>query len=78
VTDEFPELWEKVKILVNTDDLVIFWGIWDQIFIDPNVPETFKAYLKNNWMKEPHKWLKTMQKHRTIFEEGDTNMLIES
>ena len=78
VTNEFPELWEKVKTLVNTDNLAIFWELWDQIFIDDNCPDTFKNYLLKNWMKEPQKWSMTARKNRTIFEEGDTNMLIES
>lgn len=78
VTSEFPELWENVKTLVNTDDLVIFWEIWDRILKEDNYPKTFKDYLLKNWMKEPQKWSKTARKNRTIFEEGDTNMLIES
>jgi hypothetical protein len=78
VTSEFPELWEKVKTLVNTDNLEIFWDLWDQILIDDNYPQTFKDYLLKNWMKEPHKWSKTARKNWTIFEEGDTNMLIKS
>ena len=28
---EFPELWDKIKMWIHTDDIVTFYLLWDQI-----------------------------------------------
>lgn len=78
VTNEFPELWEKIKIWVQTEDLVEYLKIWVDISTDASVPVSFCKYLSNEWVKVPHLWSRLFRKNRTIFEEGDTNMLIEA
>jgi hypothetical protein len=77
-TSEFPALWDKIKKWVTTDDLAQFLTIWDEIFTDPSVPQSIVNYLLINWLPVVHMWSRIMRKGRSIFEEGDTNMLIES
>ena len=78
VTTEFPGLWDKIKKLVNTDDLATFFTLWDKICTDPSVPRSLVKYLATRWMPEVYMWSKTVRKERSIYEEGDTNMLIEA
>ncbi|KAH9000048.1 hypothetical protein EDB92DRAFT_1756184, partial [Lactarius akahatsu] len=40
-------------------------------------PKSFVKYLKENWMGIVPLWAGIARKNRTIFQEGDTNMLIE-
>jgi len=77
VITEFPIVWDKIKKWVKTDDLATFLTIWDEISTDPSVPQSFVDYLTTNWLPEAFMWSKTVRKGRSIFEEGDTNMLIE-
>jgi hypothetical protein len=77
-TSEFPALWDKIKKWVTTDDLAQFLTIWDEIFTDPSVPQSIVDYLLVYWLPVVHMWSRIMRKGRSIFEEGDTNMLIES
>ncbi|KAH9172687.1 hypothetical protein EDB89DRAFT_1832364, partial [Lactarius sanguifluus] len=41
-------------------------------------PQSLVDYLKVNWMTIVPLWSGTLRQQRTIFQEGDTNMLIES
>lgn len=78
VTTAFEALWQKIKALVRTDNQAIFDGLWNEICTDPSVPPSVVTYLINMWMKRPHMWSKVYRKNLSIFEEGDTNMLIEA
>jgi hypothetical protein len=78
VTDQFNELWDKIKAWVNTEDLSEFFTLWDEISSDPSVPQSVVQYLTTEWMQAPHMWSTVARKNRSIFEEGDTNMLIEA
>ena len=79
-TNKFPELWTKVKALVNTPDETTFNKIWKEISSDPSYPQTFVDYMALEWMPAKTKimWSKVYRKGLSIFEEGDTNMLIEA
>jgi len=77
VTTEFEALWQKIKALITTDNQATFDSLWYEISTDPSVPPSVVKYLNDMWMKRPHMWSKTFQKNHFIFEEGDTNMLIE-
>jgi MULE transposase domain len=77
-TNEFPALWEKIKAWVNTDNLAEFYRLWGLISSDPSIPQSVVQYLTVEWLKVPHLWSKVARKGRNIFEEGDTNMLIEA
>ena len=77
VTSEFPALWDKIKRWVITDDLGEFLTLWDEISTDPSVPQSFLEYLTDRWIPLVFMWSRVVRKGRSIFEEGDTNMLIE-
>ncbi|KAI0269525.1 hypothetical protein BGY98DRAFT_924325, partial [Russula aff. rugulosa BPL654] len=76
VTEKFLVLWSKVKALVNTKDLAEFFNLHDYIFTDPSVPSSVVQYM-TKWMQVPHMWSKMVRKKRSIYHEGDTNMLLE-
>jgi len=78
VTTQFQALWEKVKTWVITEDLAKFHNIWDEISTDPSVPRSVVDYLAAEWLPVTHMWSKISRKNRSIFEEGNTNMLIEA
>ena len=75
--NEFPDLWNNIKAWVKTDNLMEFFNLWDKISTDPSVPQSFVQYLTTEWMPSPHMWSKVARKNRSIFKEGNTNMLIK-
>jgi hypothetical protein len=77
-TSEFPALWDKIKKLVTTEKMATFYALQDEIFADPSVPQSILDYLSTNWLPVVHMWARSARNGRSIFEEGDTNMLIES
>jgi hypothetical protein len=78
ITNEFPNLWEKIKIWAKTDNLAEYFNLWDEILFDLEASLSFLKYLVDEWVKVPHLWSRVFWKNRSIFEEGDTNMLIEA
>ena len=77
-TEEFPEVWDCICEWVKTSDQSKFDSIWEWLQTNPLVPQSLSEYLKINWMTIMPLWSGTMRKERTIFQEGDTNMLIEA
>ena len=77
-TEEFPKLWERVREWVRTPDQTQFVSWWEEMQADPAAPQSFIDYLRNNWMPITALWSGSARKNRTIFQEGDTNMLIEA
>ena len=77
-TEEFPELWKRVREWVKTPDQGTFDSIWEWIQTDSSVPQSFVEYLKNKWMGIVPLWAGISRRNRTIYQEGDTNMLIEA
>ena len=77
-TSEFPELWAKVKALVNTSQSADFVKLWVEISNDPSVPQSFVQYMRTEWIPEAKLWAMVMWKNRSILKEGDTNMLLEA
>jgi hypothetical protein len=77
-TNQYPVLWDKVKAWVKTTDQIEFAKLWVEISGDPSAPQSFIAYLKAQWLPVTLKWSKVLRKGRSIYEEGDTNMLIEA
>ncbi|KAH8989995.1 hypothetical protein EDB92DRAFT_1799374, partial [Lactarius akahatsu] len=53
--------------------------MWEWIQTQPTevVPPSFVDYLKTNWMNIVPLWAGISRLHWMIFQEGDTNMLIE-
>ena len=77
-TSEFPELWAKVKALVNAPQSADFVRLWVEISNDPSVPQSFVQYMRTEWILEVKLWAMVMQKNHSILKEGDTNMLLEA
>jgi hypothetical protein len=78
VTPQFKKLWEKIKAWVMTEDLAEFFNIWDEILSDPSVPQSVVEYLASEWLQVLDMWSKIARRNRSIFEEGNTNMLIKA
>jgi hypothetical protein len=76
-TDHFPELWALVKKMVHTPDLAEFSKILDKISSDPAFPESFVKYFRNQWVPTVHLWAGIGRRSRSIYEESNTNMLLE-
>ena len=68
----------KVKVWVKTTNEIEFAKLWVKISGDPSAPQSFIAYLKAQWLPVTPKWSRVLRKGRSIYEEGDTNMLIEA
>jgi hypothetical protein len=77
-TNEFPDLWAKVKAFVNTSDSADLARLWVEISNDPSVPQSFVQYMRSEWLPEAKMWSLVMRKNCSIFEEGNTNMLLEA
>jgi hypothetical protein len=77
-TNQYPVLWDKVKAWVKTNDQIEFARLWVEISADPSAPQSFIAYLKAQWLPVTPKWSRVLRKGRSIYEKGDTNMLIEA
>ena len=77
VTEEFKPLWEKIKAWVTMDDLSKFYNLWDEITQDQSTPKSVIKYL-TEWVQMADMWSRASRKNRYIFEEGDTNMLVEA
>ena len=77
-TEEFPKHWERMREWVRTPDQTQFDSWWEEMQADPAAPQSFIDYLRNNWIPITALWSGSARKNRTIFQEGDTNMLIEA
>jgi hypothetical protein len=77
-TNEFPDLWAKVKVFVNTLESRVFAKLWVEISNDPLVPQSFVQYMRSEWLPEVKMWSLVMQKNHSILEEGDTNVLLKA
>ena len=76
--EEFLKLWEHVRKWVKTPDRSQFDSWWEEMQADPAAPQSFIDYLRVNWMPIVSLWSGSARQNRTIFQEGDTNMLIEA
>jgi hypothetical protein len=76
-TNHFPELWALVKKLVSTPDLAEFNKILDKISSDPAFPQSFVKYFNTQWVPMVHMWSGIGRRSRSIYEESNTNMLLE-
>jgi hypothetical protein len=77
-TTAFPELWKRIKGWVKISDPIEFYRQWAEIQANTSYPESVVQYLRDKWMPDVQMWSAISRQHRTIFEEGDTNMLIEA
>jgi transposase-like protein len=77
-TEEFPALWQRIRAWVKTSDQTEFDSVWQEMQTDPLVPQSLVDYLKVNWMGIVPLWSGIHRKNRSIFQESDTNMLLEA
>ena len=77
-TNLHPVLWDNVKAWVKTTDEIEFAMLWVKICGNPSACQLFIAYLKSQWLLIISKWSRVLRKGQPIYEEGDTNMLIEA
>ena len=60
-----------------TENVAEFHSLWENICNNPSVSQSVIKYLTTEWIPVVHMWSKVARKGRSIYEEGDTNMLIE-
>jgi hypothetical protein len=77
-TEEFLKLWEHVHGWVKTPDQSQFESWWEEMQADPAAPQSFIDYLRVNWMPITSLWSGSAHKNQTIYQEGNTNMLIKA
>ena len=78
VVTEFPDLWTLIQKWVHSPDLYKFDTWWDDIQNDKSVPKSLVEYLAREWLPVKEMWSAVYRQDRSIFEEGDTNMLLEA
>lgn len=76
VTAHYPELWELLKCWIRIADKAEFEQYW--VKIQALAPQSFTEYLKVYWLPERDLWSAISRKNRNIFEQSDTNMLVEA
>jgi hypothetical protein len=77
VVTEFKELWHLIQKWVRTTDQYEFESWWEDIRNDDSVPKSVAQYLAREWLPVKEMWSAVYQQNWSIFEEGDTNMLLE-
>jgi hypothetical protein len=78
VTSEFPDLWDLIKRWVQTPDQYEFDAMWEDIQSDESIPKSVAQYLAQEWVSCKEMWSAVYHQKRTIYQEGDTNMLLEA
>ncbi len=77
VVTEFPDLWTLIQKWVRSPDLYEFDSLWDNIQNNKSVPKSLVEYLAREWLPVKEMWSAVYCQDQSIFEEGDTNMLLE-
>ena len=67
-----------IKAWVITEDLTEFFNIWDKISTDPLSSQSIVKYLALEWLQVLDMLLRVARRNRSIFEEGNNNMLIRA
>jgi hypothetical protein len=77
-TTEFPALWSRIKDWVRIIDEDEFNTCWKYIKEDTSVPSSVAKYIARDWLPYKEMWSAMSRQNRTIFQKGDTNMLLEA
>lgn len=75
-TREFPRLWELLKGWIRITDKQGFIARWQEICAI--APKSIQVYLRDYWLPVQELWSAVARQNRTIFQESDTNMLVEA
>ena len=78
VVTEFQDLWTLIQKWVHTADRYKFDVWWEDIQNYQSVPQSLAKYLAQEWIPVKEMWATVFHQNHTIFEEGDTNMLLEA
>ncbi|KAF5332003.1 hypothetical protein D9611_008883 [Ephemerocybe angulata] len=71
-----PKLWALLKRWIHILDHTEFYAMWEQI--KAKSPASFLQYMEMNWMHETELWSAIFRTERSIFQNSDTNMLVEA
>ena len=77
-TKHFPVLWSRIQDWVHTTNNDEFNAHWAYIEGDTSVPNSMAQYIACDWLPHKEMWSAMSHQNRTIFEKGDTNMLLEA
>jgi hypothetical protein len=78
IITEFQDLWALIQKWVRTTNQYEFDVWWEDIQNDSSVPQSLAEYLARGWVSCKEMWSGVFRQNHTIFEEGDTNMLLEA
>jgi hypothetical protein len=73
----FLKLWTLIQDWVHTTDAAQFDAWWEQMQMNTSYPDTVIRYLAQDWVPCKDMWSAIFRQNCTIFEEGDTNILLE-
>jgi hypothetical protein len=76
VTAHHPELWELLKGWVRITGVEEFDQKWEAI--QRLAPQSVTEYLRKEWIPDRDLWSAVARKDRSVWELGDTNMLVEA
>jgi hypothetical protein len=76
VISHYPELWECLKRWIRITEENEFELCWGEI--QRLAPPSFIEYINTYWLPERDLWSAIARKNRTVFEQSDTNMLVEA
>ncbi|KAF8491687.1 hypothetical protein F5888DRAFT_1807194 [Russula emetica] len=77
-TESARNIWSLIKDWVRTTDDNEFNASWKYIEEDTSVPKSVAQYIARDWLPYKKMWSAMSRQNRTIFEKGDTNMLLEA
>ena len=77
-TKEFLELWSRIQDWVRATDENEFNACWKYIKEDTSVPKSVAEYITRDWLPYKEMWSAMSRQNWTIFEKGDTNMLLKA
>ena len=77
-TKHFLVLWSRIQDWVRTTNNDEFNVHWAYIEGDTSVPNSVAQYIARDWLPHKEMWSVMSCQNRTIFEKGDTNMLLEA
>jgi hypothetical protein len=75
VMQHHPELWELMKAWPQITNQERFEDQWQEI--QKIAPQSVTEYLEIEWLSNQKMWSAVEWKSQTIFEENNTNMLLE-
>lgn len=76
VTTHFPDLWGLLKGWIRITDGEKFRECW--VEIQRIAPPSFRQYIETYWLNDVKLWSAVYRKDRNIFQNCDTNMLVEA